>query len=169
MLVSSASLGTDSPAASIAAFITGRGVGLLITDPYTGRKALGNSFLTRRRLDRLKCCAQFPYVARKQHKPTFIRQWRKHRGYSVEKLAGMIETTGASLSRIERGLQPYNQDTLERLAEALTTDPASLLIRDPSEPEAIWSLWDRAKPGERAQIRTVAEALIADKKTGTSG
>lgn len=107
-------------------------------------------------------------MGRKQHKPTFIRQWRKHRGYTVEHLAGMIEITGASLSRIERGLQPYNQELLERVAEALTVEPASLLMRDPSEPEPIWSIWDRAKPGERQQIRTVAEALIA-KKTGTDG
>lgn len=141
---------------------------MLIANPYTGRKAESKSFFTPARLDRLRGGAHFPYVTRKTHKPTFIRQWRKHRGYSVEKLAEMVEITGASLSRIERGLQPYNQEILERLAEALMTDVASLLIRDPSEPEAIWSIWDRAKPGERAQIRSVAEALT-EKKTGTAG
>lgn len=160
--------GTESPFASMAAFMTGRGVGLLIREPYTGRKETVHQFLTPRRLDQFSGCAHSSYVPRKTHKPTFIRQWRKAKGYSVERLAEMVEITGASLSRIERGLQPYNQEILERLADALMTDAASLLIRDPSDPEAMWSLWDRAKPGQRAQIRTVAEALI-EAKDGTTG
>jgi hypothetical protein len=65
---------------------------------------------------------------------------------------------------LERGLRGYTQDMLEALAEALTTDPASLLMRDPSDPEAIWSIWDQAKPGERRRIVEVAKALI---RTGT--
>jgi len=33
-------------------------------------------------------------------------------------------------------------------------------MRNPSDPDTIWSLWDRAKPGEKRQIRDVAEALV---------
>jgi len=72
--------------------------------------------------------------------------------------------SAAQLSRIETGRQPYTQDLLEACAGALRTDPASLLMRDPSDPEAIWSVWDQAKPGERRQIVEVARTLI---KTGT--
>jgi transcriptional regulator with XRE-family HTH domain len=72
--------------------------------------------------------------------------------------------THASLSRIERGLQPYNQPLLEGLAEHLNTDTASLLMRDPSDPEGIWSIWDKAKPAVRAQIVRLARALL---ETGT--
>ena len=57
-----------------------------------------------------------------------------------------------NLSKVERGLLPYNQELLERLADALMTDPASLLMRDPTDKAAIWSLWDRASSGERQQI-----------------
>lgn len=71
----------------------------------------------------------------------------------------------AQLSRIETGDQPYSQDFLEACAEALQTDPASLLMRDPNKDEAIWSVWDQAKPAERAQIVAVAQALT--RKTGT--
>lgn len=45
------------------------------------------------------------------------------------------------------------------------TDPASLLMRDPSNADAIWSLWDRASQGERAQIENVVNALISARKT----
>ena len=100
------------------------------------------------------------------HRPTFIRQWRNHRGYSLDQLAGMVPMDKSNLSKVERGILPYNQEMLERLADALMTDPASLLMRDPTKPDAIWTLWERASPGERAQIETVAEALIKARARG---
>lgn len=102
---------------------------------------------------------------------TFIRQWREHRQLTLETLAERVGThlpgggfTHASLSRIERGLQPYSQPILEALAEELRTDPASLLMRNPTDPDAIWSIWDQAKEGERRMIEEVAKTIV---KTGT--
>jgi transcriptional regulator with XRE-family HTH domain len=97
---------------------------------------------------------------------TFIRQWREHRGYTQEQLADRLETSVASISRLESGTQPYTQDVLEALADALMTDPASLLMRDPSSPEALWSIWDQAKQGERQLIEELARSVV---KTGTKG
>lgn len=91
---------------------------------------------------------------------------------SLERLAEIVgETTGegfthASLSRIERGLQPYSQPVLEAIADALKTDVASLLMRDPDDPE-IWSIWDHAKTGDRQKIVDIAKTIIG--KTGTGG
>lgn len=99
-----------------------------------------------------------------QYRRTFIRQWREHRGLTLEQLADRVETTHASLSRIERGRQPYSQALLEALAEALQTDPPSLLMRNPQDPEGIWSIWDQAKPGERQMIVDIAKTVV---KTGT--
>lgn len=72
----------------------------------------------------------------------------------------------SNLSKVERGILPYNQDMLERLADALMTDPASLLMRDPAQPGAIWSIWDQASKGERQQIEAVATALVGTRKVG---
>lgn len=94
---------------------------------------------------------------------TYIRHWREHRGYSQEKLGGMIGTSGAMISRIENGNTPYTQDTLEALAEALSTDPASLLMRDPSNPEAMWSIWDQAQEGQRKIIEEVARTIVKNR------
>lgn len=105
-----------------------------------------------------------PRFRRPQYRPTFIRQWREFRGLTLEQLADRVGTTHASLSRIERGKQPYVQPLLEAIAEALMTDPASLIIRNPQDPEGIWSVWDQAKPGERQMIVDIARTVV---KTGT--
>jgi transcriptional regulator with XRE-family HTH domain len=99
-------------------------------------------------------------AARHQYRRTFIRQWRLHRGLTLERLAERVGTTHASLSRIERGIQPYAQPLLEAIAEALQTDPASLIMRNPADPEDIWSVWDHAKPGQRRQIIEIAKTLL---------
>lgn len=103
-----------------------------------------------------------------KYRPTFLRQWRLKYGKTLVHVAEHLHMTHGHLSKVERGQQPYNQELLERLAELYMCAPADLLIRDPSEPTNIWSIWDRAKPGERRQIVTVAEALVRD-RTGTDG
>lgn len=100
-----------------------------------------------------------------KHRVTYIRAWRESRGLSLEALAERVDTTHATLSRIERGLIPYSQPLLERIAEELNTDPASLLMRNPEDPEGLWSLWDQAKPGERAKIVGIAKTILD--KTGS--
>lgn len=98
----------------------------------------------------------------------FFREWRRYRNLTQSQLIARLQDwqaegvplTEASLSRLENGKQPYTQQTLEALAAVLDTEPASLLMRDPSHPEAIWSIWERASSGERDQIVRVADALV---------
>lgn len=104
------------------------------------------------------------YMAKRQFRRTYIRQWRQHRDLTLEQLAARMDMTSSHLSMLERGQRGYTQETLEALAHALRTDPASLLMRDPSDPEAIWSVWEQAKPGERRQIVEIAKTLL---RTGT--
>jgi transcriptional regulator with XRE-family HTH domain len=96
---------------------------------------------------------------------TYIKQWRVFRGLSQEALGERLGTSGGSISRIENGQQPYTQDTLEALADALMTDPASLLMRNPTDEDAIWSVWENAKEGDRRKIVDIAKTIIG--KTGT--
>lgn len=107
-------------------------------------------------------------VDKPNRRPTFIRAWRKHRGLSLEALAERVDMTHASLSRIERGEQPYNQDLLEVIAEALNCEVPDLLMRNPTDPEGMWSIWEKAKPGEKQQIVEVMKVIIGG-KTGTGG
>ena len=91
---------------------------------------------------------------------TKIAQWREHRGLTQEALAERLETSKASISRIENGEQAYTQDFLEACADALRTDPASLLMRDPTDDEAVWTLWDKAKVGERQMIESIVRSVV---------
>lgn len=93
----------------------------------------------------------------------FLREWREHRGLTLEQLAEFIGVTHPTLSRVERGKQPYSQGILEGYADRLSTDVASLLMRDP-ENDGMWSLWEQAKPGERRMILEIARTIV---KTGT--
>lgn len=112
-----------------------------------------------------------PRFKKKQYRRTFLREWRNARDLTLEQAAERIgELTGeglthGQLSRIERGEQPYSQAILEAAAEVYMTDPASLLMRNPADAGALWSIWDQAKPGERRMIEEIAATVV--KKTGT--
>ena len=106
-----------------------------------------------------------PRVGNPKHRqPHFIRAWREFQGLTQERLADRLNTTKANISRIENRRQGYTQDFLEACAEALGTDPASLIMRDPRDQDSIWSLWDQAKPGERRRIIALVREIA---KTGT--
>ncbi len=62
---------------------------------------------------------------------TFLREWRKERKLTLEQLAERIDMTPSHLSMLERGLRGYTQETLEAIAGALSTNPASLLGSQP--------------------------------------
>jgi transcriptional regulator with XRE-family HTH domain len=74
--------------------------------------------------------------------------------------------THATLSRIERGKLPYNQRLLELLAEIYGTDEASLLIRDPTKPDAPWTIFDTLTPAQQVQAIEIIKTI---KRTGTGG
>lgn len=98
---------------------------------------------------------------------TFIRQWREYRHLSQEAAADRIGVDRSLLSKIENGRSPYNQAFLEAAAMAYMCEPADLLVRNPKDKAAIWTLMDavrNAPDGTQKQIQAVIETLI---KTGT--
>ena len=104
------------------------------------------------------------YRPKRARRQTFLKQWREYRNLTQDDLAERLGTSKASISRIEAGQQAYTQDFLEACADALRTDPASLLMRNPTDEEAVWSLWDKAKVGDRKMIENIVRSVI---KTGT--
>jgi transcriptional regulator with XRE-family HTH domain len=92
-------------------------------------------------------------------RPFYLKQWRQHRQLTQQKLADRLDVTKGYISELERGVKRYNQDVLEALAEALMCQPADLLIRDPSNDDAIWSIWDSLPPEKRKQAIAVIRAL----------
>ena len=100
---------------------------------------------------------------RKRGRKNFIKAWRKHRGLSQDQLAERISLSQATIARVERGDIAYTQPVLEAIAEALACEPADLIMRDPSQPGSIWSIWDQIPVQNREQAAKVLEAF---KKTG---
>lgn len=118
-------------------------------------------------IERGKALAHNMAMANGTRKKTFLREWRKLKpGRTLEAVAEELHISQPQLGRIEKGQQPYNQDLLEALADLYGCTVADLLMRDPTDKDAIWSVWDQAKPGQRAQIVEVAKTLV---RTGTEG
>lgn len=96
----------------------------------------------------------------------FIREWRKFRELTQTQLAERIGITKSYLSKIESGKKRYDQPFLEAAAEVLRCSPADLIVRDPTDPEGMWSIWDQLQPAQRRQA---VEILKTIKRTGTDG
>lgn len=97
---------------------------------------------------------------------TFFKEWRKHRGMTLEQAAELADMTAGNLSAMERGAQGYTQDGLEALAEAYKTSTGWLLDVDPTKDEAIMPIWQDAKPSDRQKIVEIARTIVG--KTGTN-
>lgn len=94
----------------------------------------------------------------------FFREWREHRGLTQEQLADRLETTKATVSRMENSKSNYNRGYLEALADALDCEPFELL-RSPHRP-SIDDLLLKAPETDRARVISMIEAYL---KTGTDG
>ncbi len=70
----------------------------------------------------------------------------------------------SNIAQLEQGRQGYSQAGLEAIADALQCDVGQLLTVDPTKDDAMWSIWDQARPGERKLIVDLAKTII---KTGT--
>jgi DNA-binding Xre family transcriptional regulator len=75
--------------------------------------------------------------------------------------------THATLSRIETGKIAYTQPVLETIAVALACEPADLLMRNPEDKSAPWSIMDQLKKADPATVNRVVAVISALTKTGT--
>ena len=100
-------------------------------------------------------------------RPTFFKEWRKYRKLTLEQAAERAGMTAGNISAMERGAQNYTQGGLEALARAYRCDnPAHLLMVDPTKDDAMFSIWERAKVGDRQKIVEIAKTIVG--KTGTN-
>lgn len=110
----------------------------------------------KRKLPPMPVRVRLKHLQRRRH---FIREWREHRGLTQEQLAERIGASGATVSRIEKGDAPYTQDALEAIAYALQCEVVDLLIRNPADRDAPWSLFETLKPAQKRQAVEVIKAI----------
>lgn len=97
----------------------------------------------------------------------YMKEWRIHAGLDQEQAASRIGISRSQLSKIENMKSPYVQGLLEAAAVAYNCRPPDLLMRNPADSAAPWSILDsleKAPEPTRRQIAAVLETLL---KTGT--
>lgn len=91
----------------------------------------------------------------------YLREWRKHRGLSQERLAELTGLSHGAISQLETGTTAYVQDTLEIIAKSLQCHPADLIGRPPGLLTEIDALIRVATPSQQEQALNVLRVLLA--------
>ena len=89
----------------------------------------------------------------------FFKEWRLHRKHTQEVLAGMIGQTPSSISQLESGKQGFTDETLRLWARGLGCNPGDLLMRNPLDEAAPWSIWDDLEPVHQKQAMRIIETF----------
>lgn len=102
----------------------------------------------------------------RQLRKHYIKEWRNYRGYSLRKLADMMEsepgepiTSHANLDRIEKLQQPYTQEIIEALAVALQVEVSDLLNVDPTKEGDVVDLIDAMRNKDKATVLAILQGL----------
>lgn len=97
----------------------------------------------------------------------YFKEWRQFRNLTQQQLADRLGTSKTRISMKERGEEGWDDRFLAALSDALGVyPPASLIMRNPLEIDAVWSLQEhlqKAGPDARQRILSVVETLL---KTG---
>lgn len=103
----------------------------------------------------------------KTTRKTFIRAWRNFRRLTLEQVGERVGVTAGALSQLERGEVQYTQPMLEALADALSCEPADLLIRDPRHEAGIMLVWNQIPESDRAQVIEVLKTFVSKGKVSS--
>lgn len=97
----------------------------------------------------------------------FIRQWRMHRGLTVDALAAKAGCSSSLISQLERGKAQFSVVTLKQLGTALDCEPWQLLAAAPSDDLVIWqslaghSCWRQVKREHHPALHAMLNANCA--------
>lgn len=115
------------------------------------------------------------YAMKQRHlRRHYIRQWREARGLSLRGLADLMEyepgvplTSHANIQRIEKFEQPYTQEILEAIADALQVTVRDLLMVDPTKEGELIDIVDiygQASPENREELKRYGQYLLGQQK-----
>lgn len=108
---------------------------------------------TTRITSEVKLARMVTRIGPKKLKPRriFLREWREHRGLTQQQLADRIESTNATVSRVENLKRDVTLRFLEAAAVALDCTPAQIISEQPPAP---------SKPLEDTEIVVQIERLL---------
>lgn len=85
-----------------------------------------------------------------------IRHYRKRRGYTQEQLGLSINTSGAYISNIERGVKKPNLDNLAAIAEILDITINDMIVQEYDDLDKIFENTDlisNCPPEDRTRLK----------------
>jgi len=97
---------------------------------------------------------------------TYFREWREWKGWTQQELADRMDTTAATVSRVEKGDRDWSKGYLEAFSYVVgCPNPTDPVTRPPGAPSSIDDMLRNASPEIRKQAVAVVEAIL---KTGTN-
>lgn len=107
------------------------------------------------------------FPRQKQRPRNFVKEWRKYRGLTQEALAERAGMTVGNISKLEQFQQGFSDMGLQAIADALDCSPGQLLMVNPQQDGAMWTLWEAASQGDKLKIIDMSRIITG--KTGTNG
>lgn len=98
-------------------------------------------------------------VASMANQKHYVREWRKFRGLTQERLAERTPYSHGAISQLETGRVKYTQDMLEALALAMNCSPGDLLNVNPLKQGEVVDLMRLINDKNRDQAIRVLKAL----------
>jgi transcriptional regulator with XRE-family HTH domain len=90
---------------------------------------------------------------------THLREWREFRKITLEDAGAEFGITHGQLSKIERGVSPYNQRLLEAAARLYGCTVIDLLTRGPNEAQDLFSAYAGLDQDGKRQAARLVDAL----------
>lgn len=91
----------------------------------------------------------------------YVKEWRKFRQLTQERLAERTPFTPGAISQLETGRTSYTQDMLEALAEALDCLPGDLISRNPFKDGDVIHLFNSLPEDKQRLALTMLAAMKA--------
>lgn len=99
---------------------------------------------------------------------TYFTEWREWKGWTQQELADRMETTAATVSRVENGDRDWGKGYLEAFSHVIgCPSPADPITRPPGAPKTLDDMLKDAPPEVRKDILDYARFKL--QRTGTDG
>lgn len=98
-----------------------------------------------------------PKRIRQRH---FLKEWRRLKKFTTAEMAEALLVERTTYERMEKGQTPYSQDHIENAAIKLGCTPGEVLLRNPNEHTAFWTLYDAIKNAPPAVQQRIDQAII---------
>ncbi len=98
---------------------------------------------------------------------TYIREYRRLKGLTLEELAAGIDRTVGFISDLETGKKRYNQTVIEEIAAFLEVPVGSLTDVDPTQSaraENVTGLWRAIPEADRPRVEEIMRTFIPKAK-----